>query len=64
MDLTAQGTDHCRRKSCGVQAMRLMLPRSGDCPESQAKSSLEGKLNCMSLNGYGSTARENVDLNR
>lgn len=47
-----------------IQAMGLMLPRSGDCPEGQAKSSLEGKLDCMSLNGYGSTARENVDLNR
>lgn len=46
------------------QAMGLMLPRSGDCPEGQAKSTLEGKLDCMSLNGYGSTARENVDLNR
>ena len=40
-----------------------MLPR---CPDnaSQAKSSLEGKLDCMSLNGYSYTARENVDLNR
>ncbi len=44
-----------------AQAMGLMLPR---CPESQAKSSLEGKLDCMSLNGYSYTARENVDLNR
>lgn len=50
--------------ACVVQAMNLMLPPSGDCPESQGKSSLEGKLDCMSLNGYGSTARENVDLNR
>ena len=41
-----------------------MLPRSGDCPENRAKSSLEGKLDCMSLNGYGTCARENVDLNR
>ena len=43
--------------------MGLMLPR---CPDnaSQAKSSLEGKLDCMSLNGYSYTARENVDLNR
>lgn len=40
-----------------------MLPRCPDNP-SQAKSSLEGKLDCMSLNGYSYTARENVDLNR
>lgn len=50
-------------KSALMQAMGLMLPR---CPDntSQAKSSLEGKLDCMSLNGYSYTARENVDLNR
>ena len=54
----------CQCTACVVQAMNLMLPPSGDCPESQGKSSLEGKLDCMSLNGYGSTARENVDLNR
>lgn len=41
-----------------------MLPQLGDSPESQAKSSLEGKLDCMGLNGYGTTARENVELNR
>ena len=44
-----------------VQAMGLMLPRS---PDSADKSGLQGKLDSMSLNGYGSTARENVDLNR
>ncbi|KAA6417573.1 MAG: hypothetical protein FRX49_12448 [Trebouxia sp. A1-2] len=50
------------RQELNMQAMGLMLPR---CPEnaSQAKSSLEGKLDCMSLNGYSYTARENVDLN-
>lgn len=49
-----------------MQAMTLMLPRQPDCPDrkSEAKSTLEGKLDCMSLNGYGSTARDNVDLNR
>ena len=49
-----------------MQAMGLMLPRQPDCPDrkSQAKSTLEGKLDCMSLNGYGNTARDNVDLNR
>lgn len=41
-----------------------MLPQSGDSPESQAELSLEGKLDCMSLNGYGTTARANVELNR
>ena len=46
-----------------LQAMGLMLPRCQDSTN-QAKSSLEGKLDCMSLNGYGYTARENVDLNR
>ena len=38
-----------------------MLPR---CPDSTAKSTLEGRLDCMSLHGYDSVARENVDLNR
>lgn len=42
-----------------------MLPQqSGDSPENQAESSLEGKLDCMGLDGYGTTARENVELNR
>ena len=54
----------CWHIAGALQAMGLMLPRSGDCPENRAKSSLEGKLDCMSLNGYGTCARENVDLNR
>lgn len=53
-------TVYQERQELNMQAMRLMLPR---CPESQAKSGLEGKLDCMSLNGYSHTARENVDLN-
>ena len=46
----------------------MMLPRQPDCPDQvnkgEAKSSLEGKLDCMSLSGYGSVAKDNVDLNR